>query len=141
MTKYPEKRTATTEKVSYLQLVSKKMLIFYVKNLPRMFQYRYATKCDKYLMAIGCFLTILAGIVNPLMMKLFGDVTEAFVDYAIVKRTTIDEDELKEAGDQFYLEITNVLITNIVLGTLTVLFSYSATILFHYTAQKQVCAT
>lgn len=73
------------------------------------------------------------------MMIFFGDITGAFVDYAVVNQSPNNTESEKEiAANVFYEEIKWFLIYTSVLGILTVLFSYIATVLFHYTAQKQV---
>lgn len=102
-------------------------------------QYRFATCTDRMFIAMGSLLTVLVGASNPLMMIIFGDITGAFVDFAVVRRSSnTTEPELVDAENVFYDAITDFLINSCVLGILTLLFSYVATVLFHFTAQKQV---
>ena len=44
------------------------------------FQFRFATACDKLLIIIGVICSALHGAAMPLMIIVFGDMTDTFVD-------------------------------------------------------------
>lgn len=94
---------------------------------------------DKLLLIIATLISILVGIANPLMMIYFGDITKAFVDYTVnYDRENVTSEEIDDAKEKFYKSMTDFIIATTVLGVISVILAYVSTVIFHYTAQKQV---
>lgn len=76
---------------------------------------------------------------QPLNMHVFGDLTEAMVDFAYTLATSTDPDVIQVASDNFFDSIKMFAIYNSLIGLVTFVTSYLSTVLFNYSALRQVC--
>lgn len=75
---------------------------------------------------------------QPLNMHVFGDLTEAMVDFAYTLATSVDPEVIQEASDKFFESIRMFAIYNSLIGLVTFITSYISTVLFNYSALRQV---
>lgn len=75
---------------------------------------------------------------QPLNMHIFGDLTTNIIQFAYILATSTDPDQLQEASDKFFDDIKTFAIYNSLIGLGTFVTSYLSTVLFNYTALRQV---
>lgn len=75
---------------------------------------------------------------QPLNMQVFGDLTTNIIAFAEILLTSTDPAEIQEASDKFFDDIRTFAIYNSLIGLVTFITSYLSTVIFNYTALRQV---
>lgn len=75
---------------------------------------------------------------QPLNMLIFGNLIDDVIEFAKAMVTSVDPDELQQASDSFFDAIKMFAIYNSLIGLVTFVTSYLSTVLFNYTALRQV---
>lgn len=77
---------------------------------------------------------------QPINMLIFGTLTGNIVQYASsLYNETATEEELLAASDKFIDDVTTFAIDNSLIGVAMLVSSYLSTVLFNYSALRQVC--
>lgn len=98
--------------------------------------FRFATKSDRILLAIGLISALFSGAIQPLNNLLFGGLTEDIIQYA---RSCFDptSQQCADAADDFLASIRHFALYNSLIGVGMMISSYIAAETFNYTAIKQ----
>lgn len=88
---------------------------------------------------MGVISTIGTSLMQPLNMHIFGDLTTNIIAFAYTLSTSTDPVEIQEASDKFFDDIKSFAVYNSLIGLGTFVTSYLSTVLFNYTALRQVC--
>lgn len=75
---------------------------------------------------------------QPFNMHIFGNLTKNIVDYAYVLAISTDPEVLQQASDKFIDDIREFAIYNSIIGLVVFVTSYLSTVLFNYSAHRQV---
>ncbi|KAK5639991.1 hypothetical protein RI129_010802 [Pyrocoelia pectoralis] len=101
--------------------------------------YRYATTLDKWLLALGTLCSIGSGIIQPLNVLIFGSLTGDIIEYAFIQQTPSISEPIKDlAGEKFMDSIISFAIKNCLLGIGMLILTYLSTVLYNYSAIRQV---
>lgn len=93
---------------------------------------------DTFYLIVGLISTLGTAVMQPLNMVIFGDLTTNIIKYAYTLATSTDPDELQQASDTFFDDIKLFAIYNSLIGLGTFVTTYVSTVLFNYTALRQV---
>ncbi|KAB0792584.1 hypothetical protein PPYR_14543 [Photinus pyralis] len=101
--------------------------------------YRYAATFDRWLLALGTLCAMGTGVIQPLNVLIFGSLTGDIIRYSsIAKNPLISDAEKEVAGVEFIDNIIAFAIKNCLLGVAMFILSYSSTVLYNYSAVRQV---
>lgn len=104
-----------------------------------LFQYRYATGYDKFLLSIGVLCAMGTGICQPLNVLIFGTLTGNIIKFAtIMLNETLPIEVRETAQENFMQDIISFATYNSMIGVAMLILSYSSTVLFNYSAIRQV---
>ncbi|XP_031357197.1 ATP-dependent translocase ABCB1-like isoform X2 [Photinus pyralis] len=92
--------------------------------------YRYAATFDRWLLALGTLCAMGTGVIQPLNVLIFGSLTGDIIRYARIAQ--------EAAGVEFIDNIIAFAIKNCLLGVAMFILSYSSTVLYNYSAVRQV---
>ncbi|KAK4872476.1 hypothetical protein RN001_014505 [Aquatica leii] len=99
--------------------------------------YRYATTLDKVLLGLGTLFSIGTGILLPLNILIFGDLTGSIIKYASLL-PGVSEEEKPMYNEMLMDEIVTFVIYNCALGLAMFVMTYATTELFNYSAIRQI---
>lgn len=102
-------------------------------------QFRYASTQDKIFIFLGVITGIATGVVQPLNMLIFGQLTGDIIMYGyIVGNSTGNEDVLTAAKDDFMQSMLDFVLYSCLLGAATLIMGYASIAFFNISGIKQV---
>ncbi|CAG9855747.1 unnamed protein product [Phyllotreta striolata] len=106
-----------------------------LKNVSFIQMFRYATRSDKILIAIGLTCAVITGILQPLNTILFGTLTGDIIEYAMnIRNDTMDKTVVQ---DNLIKSVSFFALMNTLIGVGMLIFNYLSTVTFNYAAMKQ----
>ncbi|KAK9700678.1 ABC transporter [Popillia japonica] len=101
--------------------------------------FRYASTQDKIFIFLGVITGIATGVVQPLNMLIFGQLTGDIIMYGyIVGNSTGNEDVLTAAKDDFMQSMLDFVLYSCLLGAATLIMGYASIAFFNISGIKQV---
>ncbi|KAF5301298.1 hypothetical protein FQR65_LT08917 [Abscondita terminalis] len=100
--------------------------------------YRFATSLDKVLLFFGTIFAIGTGVLQPLNVLIFGDLTRSIISHAVIINSNETGDIKDVASELFMDDIVQFVIYNCALGVAMLILTYLATELFNYSAKRQI---
>lgn len=102
------------------------------------FQFRYATRLDKFYMFIGFLGTVVTGACQPLNMLVFGNLTGHIIDYGYKLMAGPTPEEKQKLDEELISNITTFAIYNCSIGLAMLIFSYLTTLLYNFSGLRQI---
>ncbi|XP_022916897.2 ATP-dependent translocase ABCB1-like isoform X1 [Onthophagus taurus] len=110
-----------------------------IKQISYFNLYRYATHLDRFYIITAILGSLASGVGMPLMMILFGNITQDFINYATgINQPGVTEDEIELLEAQLLNDITDFAVYAAIIGGATFLLTYVATLFYNWACIRQI---
>lgn len=102
------------------------------------FQYKYTTPLDRFMLFMGSIFLIITAITNTLLNLTFGNVTGVIIAYTTATNDTQTKEEHAAAEETLMNGLLEFVLQSTALGAGALVLTYLATVLYNYSAIRQV---